>query len=140
MPDETEAHFPILSPEESIQRLKAEIIAQDWRLPEKRATLLTAALHALKGSFNNRKAAFAVLIMASNILRYLQKMNGQQVAGTVDFLKEALAHIVTFYEAPMRDLVQEKKICNMLYRRFNQLKEKIQASQQGAAKQKTRPA
>jgi len=139
MPNSTEAHLPSLSLEESIQRLKAEILSQDWRLSEKRAELLAAAFDCLKRRFNNRKTAFAILVMATNVLVYIQKKGDRQIAGTVDFLKEAMAHIVTFYEDPVFDPEKDKKVFNALYRRFGVLKDKIHADQQNTSKPEPTP-
>jgi len=139
MPNSTEAQSPNLSLEESIQRLKAEILSQDWRLSEKRTELLAAAFDCLKLRFTNRKTAFAILVMATNVLVYIQKKGDQQIAGTVDFLKEAMAHIVTFYEDPALDPEKDKKVFNALYRRFGMLKDKIQADQRSASKPELTP-
>jgi hypothetical protein len=48
MIDPVETSTPILSIEESVQRLKAEILSVDWRISEKRAELLEAAFSCLK--------------------------------------------------------------------------------------------
>ena len=128
---------PTLSLEESIQCLKAEILSQDWRLSQKRAELLAAAFRCLKQRFTNRKNAFAIIVMANNVLLYIKKKGDQQVPGTVDFLKEAMAHIVILYECPAFDPDQDKKIFNALYRRFNLLKEKIQSDRQPCAKEQS---
>ncbi len=62
-----------LSIEESIQRLKAEIIAQDWRLSPNRASQLEAAFNCLRQRFMTRKATHAMLVMAESVLNYIKK-------------------------------------------------------------------
>jgi hypothetical protein len=129
MTDPSASRPPFLSLDESIKQLKAEIISQDWRVSKKRAELLTAAFACLKQRFKNRKRVFAIIVMANNVLLYIQKKGDARATGAIDFLKEAMAHVVTSYEDSSLDPEKDKKIFNMLYGRFNQLKDKIQAEQ-----------
>lgn len=114
-----------LSISESIQRLKAEIIAQDWGLSKKRIDLLEAAFACLKQRFKSRKAAHAILIMAGSVLDYVKRKGGNTPSDSIDFLKEAMAHVVNLYEES--DFVPEndEKLFKNLYFRFNTLKKKI---------------
>lgn len=129
MTDPSASRLPFLSLDESIKQLKAEIISQDWRISEKRADLLSAAFSCLKQRFKNRKRIFAIIVMANNVLLYIRKKGDARAIGAIDFLKEAMAHVVTTYEDSSLDPEKDKKIFNMLYGRFNQLKDKIQAEQ-----------
>ncbi len=115
----------ILSIEESIQRLKAEIIAQDWTLSQKRITLLEASFTCLKQRFKTRKAAFAILIMAGSVLDYIKRRGENTPIVTIDFLKEAMAHIVNLYEDGNFNPEQEEKLFRGLYSRFSSLKQQI---------------
>jgi hypothetical protein len=125
-----------LSINESINRLKVEIIAQDWGLSTKRIDLLEAAFFCLKQRFKNRKAAHAILIMAGSVLEYVKRKGESTPSESIDFLKEAMAHIVNLYEADEFDLEKDEKLFKGLYFRFNSLKEKIKAGKTpaGAAK------
>lgn len=114
-----------LSIEDSILRLKAEIIAQDWRLSPKRASQLESAFQCLLDHFKNRKATHAMLVMATNVLSYT-KNRGASPPETIDFLKEAMAHIVNIYEDLDDDHPKEEEIFQSLFSRFSALKEKIQ--------------
>lgn len=114
-----------LSIEDSILRLKAEIIAQDWRLSPKRAKLLEASFLCLLDHFKNRKATHAMLVMAANVLDYI-KNRGASPPDTIDFLKEAMAHIVSVYEDLADDPHREEAIFKSLFARFTTLKGKIQ--------------
>lgn len=115
-----------ISIEESIQKLKAEIIAQDWRLSPARAGQLEAAFACLQQRFKNRKATHAMLIMAGSVLDYIRKKGGSPPE-TIDFLKEAMAHVVGLYEDLAYEPEKEDKIFRSLFSRFNKLKEKIKA-------------
>lgn len=130
-----------LSINESIKRLKVEIIAQDWGLSEKRIDLLESAFSCLKQRFKSRKAAHAILIMAGSVLDYVKRKGESTPSESIDFLKEAMAHIVNLYEADEFDLEKDEKLFKGLYYRFNALKEKIKAEKnQGAAEEPARAA
>ena len=119
-----------LSIEDSILRLKAEIIAQDWRLSPKRAGQLESAFVCLLDHFKHRKATHAMLVMAANVLGYI-KNRGASPPETIDFLKEAMAHIVSIYEDLADDPPKEDEIFQSLFARFTTLKEKIQQKSTG---------
>lgn len=119
-----------LSIEDSILRLKAEIIAQDWRLSPKRAEQLESAFRALLDHFKDRKATHAMLVMAANVLEYI-KNRGTSPPETIDFLKEAMAHIVSLHEDLADDQAKEEEIFQTLFARFTALKEKIQQKSAG---------
>lgn len=113
-----------LSTEESIARLKAEIIAQDWRISPKRTEMIKAALHCLQEHFEGRKATQAMLIMALNVLDLIRR-KGSNPPETVDFLKEAMAHLVELYEDLEYSPSREDKIFRSLFAHFTKLKELI---------------
>lgn len=116
-----------LSIDESIKRLKVEIIAQDWGLSEKRIDLLEAAFACLKQRFKSRKAAHSILIMAGSVLEYVKRKGENTPSESIDFLKEAMAHVVNLYESDEFDPEKDEKLFKGLYYRFNSLKEKIKA-------------
>lgn len=125
-----------LSIDESIKRLKMEIIAQDWGLSEKRIELLEAAFACLKQRFKSRKAAHSILIMAGSVLEYVKRRGENTPSESIDFLKEAMAHIVNLYESDEFDPDKDEKLFKGLYFRFNALKEKIKAEREkGGAEQ-----
>lgn len=117
-----------LSIDESVKRLKAEIIAQDWGLSEKRIELLDAAFSCLKQRFKNRKAAHAILIMAGSVLDYVKRKGENTPSDSIDFLKESMAHVVNLYEADEFEPEKEEQLFKGLYYRFNSLKEKIKSA------------
>jgi hypothetical protein len=111
--------------EDAIVRLKAEVIAQDWRLSPKRVEQLEAAFASLREHFHGRKPTHAMLVMVTNVLEYI-KTHGNSPPDTIDFLKEAMAHLVNHYEELVDDPAQEDQTFQALFRRFTSLKEKIQ--------------
>ncbi len=117
-----------ISIEESIQRLKAEIIAQDWRLSPNRTQQLEAALACLKNRYKTRKATHAMLMMAASVLTHIKK-HGAKPPETIDFIKEAMAHVVGLHEDLTFVPEKEDKIFKGLYKRFTLLKKKINSSQ-----------
>ncbi len=110
--------------DDAVLRLKAEIIAQDWRLSPKRAVRLDEAFVSLKGHFRERRAIHAMLVMAANVLDYI-KGHGVSPPDTIDFLKEAMAHVVSLHEELEVDLNREQEVLINLLGRFNRLKDKI---------------
>lgn len=114
-----------LALEDAILRLKAEIIAQDWRLSPNRAEQLETAFASLRQHFARRKPIHAMLVMATNVLNYI-KNRGASPPETIDFLKEAMAHIVNLHEDLADDPTREERLFHGLFSRFTTLKTKIQ--------------
>jgi len=121
-----------VSIEESIQRLKAEVLAQDWRISPRRAARLEEAFDCLSRRYNTRKATLAMLKMAGSVLGYI-KTHGGQPSETIDFLKEAMAHVVSLHEDLAYVPEREEEIFRTLFSRFGRLKEKIRTHHGQAA-------
>ena len=103
--------------EEAIKTLKAEIIAQDWRISPKRAEIIDNSLSCLQQHFKDRKATHAMLAMAIGVLEYIKKKGGNPPA-TIDFVKEAMAHVVGQYEDLKYDQKREEEIFKTLFKHF----------------------
>lgn len=123
----------ILSIDESIRVLKSEILAQDWRLPKKRVEPLEAALTCLKNRYTTRKNTLAILTMAESVVKYLKKQDKPSSPEFIDFLKEAMAHIVTLYEDSKYDPEKEAQIFKRVYSRFAVLKKTLRKPAKTAA-------
>ncbi|MFZ5776296.1 MAG: hypothetical protein ACOY3Z_12505 [Thermodesulfobacteriota bacterium] len=117
----------ILSLDESIQRLKAEILSPDWSLSPKKIESLEAAFTCLKNRLKTRKNAFGILSMADSILQFARKRQEPLPAEFVDFLKEAMAHVVNMYEESKFDPDRDAELFRRVYAKFLQLKEKVKA-------------
>ena len=121
----------ILSLDESIQKLKTEILSQDWRLSQKKIEPLQAAFTCLKNRFKTRKNALTILTMADSVLLYAQKRQGDVPPEFIDFLKETMAHVVNMYEDAKFDPDRDAELFKRVYSKFAKLKEKV-AAEKGA--------
>ena len=119
--------------EESIIHLKAEIIAQDWRVSPKRAVMIEKSLSCLQQHFIDRKTTYAMLSMAKSVLEYIRNNKGAPPE-TIDFLKESMAHVVEQYENLQYDQKNEEKVFNALFRHFTLLKRLIKSGNKKAPK------
>jgi len=124
----------ILSLDESIQKLKTEILSQDWSLSPRKIEPLQAAFTCLKNRFSTRKNALAILTMAESILLYAQKRQEQIPPEFIDFLKETMAHVVNMYEDGKLDPERDAEVFKRVYGKFTKLKEKVAAEKGESAK------
>lgn len=125
-----------LSIDESIRRLKSEILAQDWRLPQRRAEPLAEAFACLKQRFNTRKNVHAILTMADSVLHHLKSRAADPPPQFIDFLKEAMAHVVTTYEDGKFDPEREEALFKRMYAQFALLKQLVQDEKTSPAAEK----
>lgn len=116
-----------LSHEEAIARLKAEIIAQDWQLPPRRIQPLEEAIATLRANCSTRKHILNLLSMTASTLNYAKKYGGSAIPECIDFLKEAMAHVVGICEDENSTAEAEQKTFDRLYARFTLLKERIKS-------------
>ena len=133
----------ILSIDESIQRLKTEILAQDWRLSPRRLEAIEAALSCLNKRFKTRKGMHAILAMADSVIAYIKKQEDAPPTATIDFLKEAMAHVVNLYEDRDYNPEHEEELFQRVFKRYTALKQQVQINreQTGSAEEsKQRPA
>lgn len=119
-----------LSIDESLQKLKAEILAQDWRLPPKRIEPLEQAFACLKQRFKSRKHVYAILTMGESVLLHLKKQEGDPPPQCLDFLKEAMAHVVSIYEDGKFNPEDEEALFKRVYSQFTLLKQLVQKEKQ----------
>ncbi len=129
----------ILSIDESIQRLKAEILSQDWSLSQKRVKLLDTAFFSLKQRFKTRKGTHAILIMAGSALDYIKKKKENSIPDAIDFIKEAMAHVVNLYEESDFNPASEEKVFQTVYSRFTMLKTKVKEEKKRSIEPETAP-
>jgi len=129
-----------LSIDESIQRLKAEILAQDWRISPRRLESIEAAFSCLQKRFKTRKGMHAILAMADSVIVYMKKQDETVAPASIDFLKEAMAHIVNLYEDHDYNPDHEEELFQRVFKRYNVLKQKLQLSRRPAETTTPTPA
>lgn len=129
----------ILSIDESIQRLKAEILSQDWSLSQKRVEILDTAFFSLKQRFKTRKGTHAILVMAGSALDYIKKKKENSLPDAIDFIKEAMAHVVNLYEESDFNPASEEEVFQTVYSRFTTLKTKVKEEKKRSIEPETAP-
>lgn len=112
--------------EEAVRRLKAEIIAPDWRLTASRIELLKSALGTLRHALAARRDALAVVTMAENVLRYIKRHQALATYVLLAFLKEAMALAVSLHEEAAPDPDQDARTFRAAYQRFQAVKDSLQ--------------
>ena len=112
--------------DEAVRRLQAEIIAPDWRLNDKRIGGLREALAAMRQELSARREAASVVVMAENVLKHIAGRQGRVPHELTGFLKEAMAHTVSLYEAGGDDSVQDAAVFQRAYKRFQIVKGRVQ--------------
>jgi len=112
--------------DEAVRRLKAEIIAPDWRLTGYRLALLEAALGSLRDALAARRDAVAVVTMAENVLLYIKRHQALTTYVLLAFLKEAMALAVGLHEETAPDPDQDAWTFRAAYQRFQAVKRSLQ--------------
>ena len=120
-----------MSAAEALQYLKAEILAQDWRLSPRRIETLTRAFAAIDREVAERRALMQMLGMARATLQYIERHGNAILPGVFDFQKESLAHLVTLIEDSDLTVAREAEICQLAYERFEALKRKLASGGRG---------
>jgi hypothetical protein len=114
-----------MSVAEALQYLKAEILAQDWRLSPRRIETLTRAFAAIDREAAGRRALIQMLGMARATLEYIDRHGNAILPGVFDFQKESLAHLVNLLEDQDLTAARQAEICQLAYERFESLKRKL---------------
>ncbi len=114
-----------MSVAEALQYLKAEILAQDWRLSPRRIETLTMAFEAIGREATGRQSLMQMLGMARATLEYISRHGNTILPGVFDFQKESLAHLVNLLEDPDLTAARQAEICQRAYERFESLKRKL---------------
>lgn len=111
--------------DEALAIIRAEILAQDWRLPPRRLARLSAALASCAGIAATRRGFSYIHSMAVGIISYLERHGDAAAAGAVDLLKECLAHLLALFEGRDISPAREARAFHGAYGRFVELKRKI---------------
>jgi len=114
-----------ISQGQALQRIKAEIVAFDWSMNQRRIDLLSDAFSVIKGALPKSRGYCYVLGMAGGALAYLERHGDAALPEALDFLKQALAHLVTMLEEENLSKTRESEIFHLMLDRFEVLKKKI---------------
>ncbi len=113
--------------DEALLRLKGELLASDWRLNERRAEGLLQALALVEADSRHRRSVLVICAMARAAVDYLRPRGLATPPAVLDFLKQALAHLVALLEEDEPGSSREAEVLDKLYGRFNQLKARLAA-------------
>ncbi|NTV12645.1 MAG: hypothetical protein HGA96_01730 [Desulfobulbaceae bacterium] len=111
--------------EEAMARIRAEIMASDWRLNRRRIEALRVALAAVEVGNRGRKAFRYLLEMARAALDYQEKRDEDAPPMVLDFLKQALAQVIAVSEEEQISLERETEIFNKVHLAFIALKRRL---------------
>lgn len=111
--------------EEALARIRAEIMASDWRLNRRRAEGLRIALTAVELGANGRKSFRYLLEMARVAVAYQEKHGEAAPPRVLDFLKQALAQVVAVLEEDDLSDEQGTEIFNKVHLAFLALKRQL---------------
>ncbi len=110
---------------DAIMRLKAEVLAHDWSLNSRRILFLETAFATIAEAHCERKLQLAILTMASSVLAYIKVNENDFLPAALDFLKEAMARVISVHEDEGVDLRRDKVVFKEIYSRFQEVKKKI---------------
>ncbi len=122
-----------LAVDEAILRLKAELLAADWRLNDRRGRFLRQALAAIDSACGWRRELRAITGMARAALDYQERRQWQAPPAVLDFLKQALAQLDSLLEEDGADEGRESEAARRLHQRFLKLKGELATGRRGAA-------
>lgn len=117
--------------EAAMARIRAEIMASDWRLNRRRAEGLRVALAAVESAADGSKAFRYLLEMTLVALAYQEKRGEEAPPMVLDFLKQALAQVVTFIEEEQLPAERGTEIFNKVHLSFINLKRQLALTQLG---------
>ena len=115
----------IMSPDEGLEIIRAEILAQDWRLSPASRQRLGRALDLFAGRVQGRRGFYYIHSMCGGILAYLEKHGDGARPAAIDLLKECLAHLLPFFDGRESSSAREAEIFHAAFGRFQKLKKEI---------------
>lgn len=123
-----------MTPAEAVQRLKIEVFTPDWCLSRRRIALLYEVFEVLGPEHQRRKGITYILKMARGTLDYISRHEQDFYPPALDFLKEALAHLLKASEDTSFNAAEEARIFTGVYERFMALKRRVGHAGKGRSK------
>ncbi len=111
--------------DEALEIIRAEILAQDWRLSPSRRERIREALALYADQVRSRRGFAYIHSMAGGILAYLERHGEAAKSAAIDLLKECLAHLLAFFEGRDISRAREAEIFHGVFGRFQRLKKEI---------------
>lgn len=108
--------------EEARARIKAELLAPDWRLNRRRAEGLRLALAVVAGELAGRPSVGLLMEMAKAALDWQEGHGESAPPAVLDFLKQALARLTDLLEDEVISTERDAEIFNKVHARFLELR------------------
>lgn len=108
--------------EEALARIKAEVLAADWRLNRRRAEGLRQALAVVAGELAGRRSLGHLVAMARAALASQERYGDSAPPAVLDFLKQNLARLADLLEDEVVSAERDAEIFNKVHARFLQLR------------------
>jgi hypothetical protein len=112
---------------EALARIKAEVMAPDWRLNQRRLEGLRLALAELAGGLGGRHNLGHLLAMAQAALVWQERYGESAPPAVLDFLKQALARLADLLEDEVASAERDAEIFNKVHARFIELRQLLAA-------------
>ena len=104
--------------DEALARIKAEVIAADWRLNRRRIEGLRQALAVVVEGLGARRSLMSLVEMAGAALLYQERHGESAPPAVLDFLKQDLARLVDLLEDEVVSAERDAEVFNKVHGRF----------------------
>lgn len=109
--------------EEALARIKAEVLAADWRLNRRRIEGLRRALGVVAAELAGRRRSLLHLVeMAREALLWQERCGESASPAVLDFLKQILARLADLLEDEVVSGERDAEIFNKIHARFLELR------------------
>lgn len=108
--------------EEALTRIKAEVMAADWRLNRRRVEGLRLALAVVAGDLAERRSLGHLVAMARAALACQSRYGEEAPPAVLDFLKQVLARLADLLEDEVVSSERDAEIFNKVHVRFLELR------------------
>lgn len=107
---------------EALARIKAEVLASDWRLNRRRVEGLRLALAVVVGELAGRRSLGHLVEMARVALACQERYGESAPPAVLDFVKQVLARLVDLLEDEVVSAERDAEVFNKVHVRFLELR------------------
>ncbi len=111
-----------MNKEEALARIKAEVMAPDWRLNRRRVEGLRLALAVVSVSLAGRRSLGLLVEIALVTLACQDRYGEEAPPAVLDFLKQVLARLADLLEDEVVSKERDAEIFNKVHARFLELR------------------